>query len=162
MVLSVSEERQLYGYEKSDFILAYTYKAEGITDAVFLNKRLALAHNKTKYVNFTQDYSSNPEQPLDLKFNLELTDYVKAVGEKIYINMDIDRSLSNSRINLKSKKYGKKIDYKFTKNYITTLVIPEGYKVTYLPETMSFENEAYGFTISYEQNNAEIIQKKKL
>jgi hypothetical protein len=86
---------------------------------------------------------------------------VKKVGDKLFINLDIDRVLSKSKID-DDKKYDKKIDHTYTKNYVTTLNIPEGYSASFIPETLSFENPNYGYTITYTQKDNSIIQNKSI
>jgi len=76
--------------------------------------------------------------------------------------MNIDRTLSQSNIDLKDRKYSKKIDYKFKKEFTSTLTLPEGYKINYVPETLSFDNPNYGYSITYTTNGNEIIQHKSI
>ena len=40
--------------------------------------------------------------------------------------------------------------------YVTTLKLPAGYKVSYLPESQSFSNDAWGFSLSYLDNKKEV------
>ena len=61
-----------------------------------------------------------------------------------------------------TKKYDKKIDHTYTKNYVTTLTIPEGYTASFIPEDLSFENENYGYKITYTQKDNTIIQHKNI
>lgn len=158
----VSEKRLLSGYEKVEFITDYLYKKATKTEEEFLNTTLALGNNKTSYNNITKQNFDNKRNPLELSYNLTIDNYVKKVGTKLYINLDIDRVLSKSKVDIEDKKYDKKIDHTYTKNYVTTLTIPEGYTASFIPEDLSFENENYGYKITYTQKDNTIIQHKNI
>jgi transglutaminase-like putative cysteine protease len=158
----VTEKRLLSGYEKVEFITDYLYKKATKTEEEFLNTTLALGNNKTSYNNITKQNFDNKINPLELSYNLTIDNYVKKVGTKLYINLDIDRVLSKSKVDIEDKKYDKKIDHTYTKNYVTTLTIPEGYTASFIPEDLSFENENYGYKITYTQKDNTIIQHKNI
>ena len=160
--LKVSEQRDMTGYDKVDFITDYLYKKEDRTDEEFLNTTLALGNNKTKYTNISKQNFDNKNTPLILNYDLNIENYTKTIGNKSYINMNIDRTLSQSNIDLKDRKYSKKIDYKFKKNFTSRLTVPEGYKINYVPEALSFDNPNYGYSITYTTNGNEIIQHKSI
>ncbi|WP_188605858.1 DUF3857 domain-containing protein [Aquaticitalea lipolytica] len=158
----VTEKRLLSGYEKVEFITDYLYKKATKTEEEFLNTTLALGNNKTSYNNITKQNFDNKRNPLELAYNLTIDNYVKKVGTKLYINLDIDRVLSKSKVDIEDKKYDKKIDHTYTKNYVTILTIPEGYTASFIPEDLSFENENYGYKITYTQKDNTIIQHKNI
>ena len=161
-ILKVSEKRALTGYEKVEFVSDYTYKKADVTDEEFLNTTLALGNNKTKYTNFTKGNFNNKNVPLILDYNLSIDNYAKTVENKVYINLNIDRTLSKSKIDVEARKYSKKIDYKFQKHFTTKFKVPEGYKTSYLPKDLSFENPNYGFNITYRLEGDTIIQNKSV
>ncbi len=76
--------------------------------------------------------------------------------------MNLDRSLAESDIDTEKQRYAKKIDHHFEKNYKTSLRIPEGYEVQKLPERQFYESDDYGFEISHELNDREIVMKKRI
>jgi hypothetical protein len=160
--LNVSEKRSLTGYDKVDFISEYTYKKGDKTDEEYLNTTLALGNNKTKYINISKENFDNQNTPLILNYDLNIENYAKVIGNKSYVNMNIDRTLSKSNLDIKDRKYSKKIDYKFHKNFVTTFTVPKDYKVNYVPEESFFENPNYSFKIYYEVKDNQIIQHKTI
>ena len=160
--LKVSESRALTGYEKVDFISDYTYKKNDKTEEEFLNTTLALGNNKTKYNNISKANFDNKSTPLILNYDLTIDNYSKTVANKTYINLNIDRVLAKSKIDIADRKYSKKIDHKFKKEFVTTFKIPEGYRASYIPKDLQFDNPEYGFEINYSQKNNEIIQHKSI
>jgi len=160
--VKVSEKRALKGYDKVDFISEYTYKKDTKTEEEYLNTTLALGNNKTNYNNISKTNFDNKNTPLLLEYDLDIDSYTKSIGDKIYINLNIDRSLSNSDIDTKDRKFSKKIDYKFQKNYTTTFKVPEGYTASYIPKDLVFEDPNYGFKISHRLADNVITQTKTI
>jgi len=160
--LKVSEKRSLMGYDKVDFVSDYIYKKDTKTEEEYLNTTLALGNNKTNYNNITKTNFDNKAIPLILKYDLDIDSYTRNIGDKIYINLNIDRSLSKSDVDIKDRKHSKKIDYQFEKHFTTNFQIPEGYKASYVPDEIAFEDPNYGFKISYESKDNMIIQTKSI
>jgi len=159
-LVKVDETRFLTGYEKVEFISDYTYKKGDKTEEEYLNITLAHGNNKTNYINITKDNFDNKNTPLVLKYNLNIDSYAKSVANKTFINLDIDRTLSQSKIDIEDRKFSKKIDHKFKKKFVTTFKIPEGYKAGDIPEELTYDNEKFGFKISYSKEGNIITQHK--
>ena len=160
--VKVLEKRTFTGYEKVDFITDYIYKKNDKTEEEFLNTTLALGNNKTNYNNIKIENVDNKTTALILSYDLTIDNYAKTVANKTYINLNIDRVLSKSKIDIEDRKYSKKIDNKFKKNYTTTFTIPKGYKVNHIPKDLFFDNPEYGYNITYTQKDNTIIQKKTI
>jgi hypothetical protein len=159
-LVKVDETRSLTGYEKVEFISDYTYKKGDKTQEEYLNTTLALGNNKTNYSNISKDNFDNKNTPLVLKYNLNIDSYAKTVGKKTFINLDIDRTLSQSKIDIEGRKFSKKIDHKFKKKFVTTFKIPKGYKAGDIPGELVYDNEKFGFKISYSRKDNIITQNK--
>lgn len=160
--VQVSEVRNLSGYQKTDFIVDYKYDKETLTDEEFLNQKLKLGNNKTAYQNIEKANFDNSDIPLEISYDLEINNYTKTIGSKVFLNLNIDRVYSDKLIDVEKRRFSKKIDHKFKKVYTTTLNIPEGYTVNKLPEELKFENDDFGFEISYLRKGDQIIQNKTL
>jgi hypothetical protein len=160
--IKVSEKRTLTGYEKVDFVTDYTYKKDDKTEEEFLNTTLELGNNKTQYSHIVKENFDNKQTPLLLSYDLAIDNYAKTVANKIYINLNIDRVLAKSKIDIEGRKYSKKIDNKFKKDYTTTFTIPDGYKASHVPKDLTFETPEYGYKILYTQKKNTIIQHKTI
>jgi hypothetical protein len=161
-VVRVSEKRTLTGYEKVDFIDKYRIEKDDQTEEEFLNTTLALGNNKTKYSHINKENFDNKRTPLLLSYDLEIDNYAKIVGDKTYINLNIDRTLSKSKIDIEGRRYSKKIDNKFVRKYTTTFTLPAGYKLSQVPEDLAYEKPEFGFKISYSQNGNSLTQAKTI
>lgn len=161
-IIKASEKRTFSGYAKVDFVSDYKYKKKDKTEEEFLNTTLSLGNNKTQYQNIKVSEMDSKHKTLAISYDLIINNYVKTIGSKTFLNLNIDRALSKEKIDLAKRKYAKKIDHQFQKEYTTTFTIPEGYKVTSIPKTIEYGTENYGFSISYEQKDNRIIQHKKI
>jgi len=160
--VKVSETRSLTGYEKVEFISDYTYKKDDKTEEEYLNTTLNLGNNKTNYINITKDNFDNKNTPLVLKYDLNIDNYAKTVGNKTFINLNIDRTLSKSKIDIKDRKYSKKIEHKFKKEFTTKFEVPDGFKAINIPEELSYDNPKFGFKIQYSQEGNTVTQHKSI
>ena len=160
--INASEKRTMTGYERVDFIADYVYKKKDNTEEEFLNTTLALGNNKTKYQNIQVSPVESKYKELTLSFDLLIESYAKTIGSKTILNLNIDRALSKQKIDIDKRKYAIKIDHQFQKEYTTTFTVPEGYNVTSIPKPIKYDGKAYGFAISYEQKDGQIIQHKTL
>lgn len=147
--LLASENRIMEGYEKVEFIYGYTYKKETKTHEEYLNTTLKLGNNKTAYTNIVLGDLEDRTNPFKLGFDYEINNYAKLVGNKIFVNLNLDPLLTESEINIEKQEFGKKIEHAFVKEYETIFTLPQGYKVASLPEASVFEDVLYGFNIQY-------------
>ncbi|MEL6591673.1 MAG: hypothetical protein AAFQ68_16395, partial [Bacteroidota bacterium] len=80
----------------------------------------------------------------------------------IYVNLNLDRPLQNSAINLEQRRYGREIDYQYVDRYFVELQIPDGYSVYKMPENLNYEDEKWGFQINYRQEGDKLILEKEI
>jgi hypothetical protein len=160
--IKASEKRVMTGYERVDFVTDYLYNKKDNTEEEFLNTTLALGNNKTKYQNITVSPIESKYKELTLAFDLQIENYAKTIGSKTILNLNIDRVLSKQKIDIETRKYAKKIDHQYQKEYTTTFIVSEGYKVTSVPKPIKFDGKDYGFDIHYEQKDNQIIQHKSI
>lgn len=161
-ILTAHQKRVLKGYEKVDFINDYTYNKDTKSKEEYLNTTLQLGNNKTAYTNIAIGDIDNRVQPLELSFDLSLQSYAKNIAGRIFLNMNLDRSLSESDIELGKQRYAKKIDHHFEKYFETLLEIPEGYEVQKLPERQFYESPGFGFEITHELKDNLVVMKKRI
>lgn len=160
--IKASEKRVMTGYERVGFVTDYVYKKKDNTEEEFLNTTLALGNNKTKYQNIEVSPLESKHQTLTVAFDLLIESYAKTIGSKTILNLNIDRVLSKGKIDIEARKYAKKIDHQFQKEYTTTFIVPADYKVTSVPKPIKYDGKAYGFDIHYEKQEGKIIQHKTI
>lgn len=83
---------------------------------------------------------SNRDEPLEINYNYNIANRINEFDNELFIELDWDRRMSNADIDTGRKSaysFGKKVMSKTIKS----LTIPKGYKLSYLPETVSYSDE---------------------
>ena len=160
--LVAKESRIMTGYEKSTFINKYGYDKESKSDEEYFNHTLKIGNNKTTYSNFVFDDLEKPLDHYSFSFDLTIESYLKKIGNKIFVNMNIDKFLSTASIDTANQIFGKKIDYRFIRQYTVSLQIPEDYTLSFLPKNVWYTNEKYGYSIDYKHDGEKIILSKTI
>lgn len=102
------------------------------------------------------------DHPFIINYQFTLDDYLQRIGSEIYVNLNLDRPLQNSKIDTTYVLRPIENDFMFSEVFVTTLKIPEGYKVSYLPEDFSMNGNDLDLNVSYTANDSVIIKKTKL
>ncbi len=128
----------------------------------FLSGALELGNNKFSVTRFSIAGQLDRNAPLEIEFDLLLPDYARFVGDQIFINMNLDRRLQQAGIDVENRKRDREFEYRSEHVHEVTLDIPAGYTVAYLPESMSVEQEYFGFQISYRIEENQIRMERKI
>lgn len=143
--------------------IEYDYYAEDRQDeSLFMSDLLRRGSNKFKLNDYTTQGMKLPNSDLEIDYDFEVPGYVKAFGGKIFVNLNLDKHLRTSNIDIDKRKHGREFDYAFEEHNYTALDIPDGYSVDYLPETVSFDGDGFSFSIEYENLGNQVIYKKSI
>ena len=129
----------------------------------FWNAYLSKGNNKFALTSF-QPKSVLSEWPegISIPYDFELPGYVKKIGDRLLVNMHLNRRFQTSNIDLETRKLDKEFEFKYIHRDINILELPEGYTASYLPESLDLKNEKFGFHIQYNQENGQIILEKEV
>lgn len=86
-----------------------------------------------------------------------LPDYAKKIGNEYYLNLNLFKFFEHEEIDYPRRLAPIDNDFKYTKKYVTLLKVPEGYKLSYMPQSKSFHNKTWGFDFKYEQKGNWIV-----
>jgi len=148
------------GYDKLYFVNRLINEASNKrTDRV--KNMLDKGNNKIEFKSAEFFGLDNRDTNLVIKYDFKLPDYLKVSGDQIFVNLNLEKDLRSSNIDIKKRK-GIPIDndYKYREVETTYLQIPDGYTVNYLPPSAEYKNELFGFKISYKQVGNKIILVK--
>lgn len=154
------------GYAGNDVYNILQYKdKDDIRE--YVKSRMSKGSNKFLLGN----YNINKVDPLNNIINInsffELPEYGKKAGDEYYINLNLEKILENQLIDTAKRKVAKEIEYKYLIKQYHILQISDKYKVSFIPENFSFENDIYRLNITYQHTNKTItalqeIESKKL
>ena len=147
---------EISGYKKIDFFnrLELKNSEEDIKD--FYTGRLSKGSNKFLIGELKETNKYNYDKNLLVDYSFTIDDYVSRVNDEIYIDLNLNKMLSD----LKTEENRKSdIEYKYKRlhKYVTVIEIPEGHTLTYLPENVSVSNDLFSASIQYKATADKII-----
>jgi hypothetical protein len=121
-----------------------------------INNFLSRGSNKFKVNNYEVIDTGDPNKYyINGEFELEGSD--KKIGDDWFLNLNLQKLFEHQEIDYPRRKLPVEFDYKNERQYVTILEIPEGYNLSYKPESKSYKNEAWGFDLSYEEKKNQVI-----
>jgi hypothetical protein len=101
------------------------------------------------------------QKPITVTFGFNADNQVKRVSGEIYVVMDWDKEFSALEFD-KERKNDYEFRYKYNYSIQTELVIPEGYKVDYVPASFKKSTPHYSFEGSYTHKGKSILYAKTI
>jgi hypothetical protein len=90
-------------------------------------------------------------------------DYSKKISDELYINLSLEKLFTpGSIIDTAKRKVGVESDYRYVIRQYTILDVPNNYKVSYLPKNFSLDNDVFGFSIQYSQQQDKVVACQEL
>ncbi len=161
-VVKASEKRTMKGYEMVDFVYGVKFGKDDKTDEEYLNNKFEIGNNKTTYTNIDFGELTTKNDSYSVSYDLEINNYAKSIGSKIYLNLNLEKPLSKNIIQIENQKFGRKIEHKYIRNYSTTFIIPEGYRLKSVPADISNELDDYGFSFEFKKEDNKLIVNKQI
>ncbi len=151
----------LKGYPQINH-LHYLSELENEKQGKYITSMLTKGNNKYFVDTYKIRQMGDPDKPLEIEYEHRLEDYIRTVGNEVYINMSLDKFLFNEQLDLNKRNLPVTHDYKFTHSQQAALDIPKGYEVGYLPSDSRFEHDLLSFEIKYRQESGKVIQDKNI
>jgi hypothetical protein len=117
-----------------------------------------------KYVQeaYSLRVSDTGARNLSFTSKFHIDDYVQRAGKQYVINMNLQRT-NSEHIDTAGRQVGWYFDYKKINREIVTLTIPKGFRVAYLPPSISKgEKGLWNYTITYKKMNDKIVLVKEI
>lgn len=124
----------------------------------YVRRLLSRGSNKFFLDQFDVANVDDLDKPIRIDYEFTVEDYYKEIGDEIYVNLCLDKSLMNESI--KDRKTPLENDYQYINRNVTILKLPDTHEVSFLPENVKSETNFFGFEISYEQKDDQIIATK--
>lgn len=138
---------------------------EGVKVADY-NKRFTTLFSKgnNKFIVDSCNVASLHEHDIQASVNyrFHIADYARVINNEIYINLNLDRSLSDSKIDTTIEYAPVVNDFYYTEKQITRFMIPAGYEVSNLPGDDVFDNDIFSASFRYYEDGDFVTLEKKL
>lgn len=129
----------------------------------FWNGYLLKGNNKFALTGFSaQAVSTGQQGGVSIPYDFELPGYVRSVGNRMLINMHLNRRLQGSSIDTETRRFDRSFEFRYIHRDVNTLKLPEGYEASYLPKSIEYQDDRFGFRIQYNQYEDQIILEKEI
>jgi transglutaminase-like putative cysteine protease len=115
-----------------------------------------IVNNIIKGPDFTER-----QKPITVSYDFKANNQVKRAGKEIYVVMDWTKDFSGYEFD-NDRKNDYEFNFKYNINIQTELMIPEGYKVDYLPPALKKATPQYSFEGSYVNKGRSVVYTKTI
>jgi hypothetical protein len=126
-----------------------------------LSSYLRSGNSNMEVTNITNSDFNDRQKPLQLKYDFKANNQVTKAGSELYVVMDWEKEFSSLEM-----PDDRKNDYEFNQKYYlstqTELLIPEGYKVDYLPAAFKKTTPYGSFDGAYANKGKSIVYTKTI
>ncbi len=148
-------EAAISGYKKRDYLYGLENELTDEKIKEFYNYYLRKGSNKFLIENIVEHNKYDYDKNLIVAYDFSVDDVVKQLGDEIYVNLNLNKKISNFKTK-KDRKNEIEYDYKSHYSYTTTLNIPDGFEVSYVPENLAVANDYLSSSITYEVKERQI------
>lgn len=145
------------GESKASFLQSFNSIRNNNKETVLMN--YLTDNDKNNIIsNIKTSDLTNRDGKITIDYDIKLNNKVSAFDNEIYVDLDFKKEFS--KLSLKDRKCDFEFPYKENYSASIKLEIPAGYKVTKLPEPVSFTTENYNIIITCQQVGNEIVYSK--
>jgi len=149
-----------HGYKRNE-IIHFLSDKDGDNRKDYVKSYVRKGTNKFELIDYKEFNKVQKELPYKIDFNFSIPDYTVEVDDKMYINLNLEKILSNLKLE-KDRKSPFEFDYKQSIETYVELEIPNDYSVDYLPENNSYSNDLFSYNSVYEQTDTLIKYKQTI
>ena len=117
--------------------------------------------NKFNLQDYKIDHTNSLKREATILANFEIPDYVKSIGDEVYINMNLERLMAPVYIDGDKRKMAVENDFLYTIHQVHVLTIPNGYAVEYLPNNKTVSNDIVKLSIEYAKIGETVVTTQK-
>ncbi len=139
---------EISGYIKINYFYDLERKNSETKIKEFYNSKLSKGNNSFLIKKLVETNKFDYDNNLIVDYVFNISNHAKAFGDEIYVNLNLNKRIADFKTK-ENRKTTIEHDFKNFYNYQTTLKIPEGYSVDYLPKNVKISNEYVSSDILY-------------
>jgi hypothetical protein len=128
---------------------------------IILKNYFQKGNNKFLIDNFTISNIDDRDKDLIISYNFNLADYAQILGNEIFINLNMEKVSIPDPIK-NTRRIPIENNYKKIQLNHVVFEIPQGFKVTYLPENTAYTNDLFSFAIDYKNASNKVAVTHEL
>lgn len=145
---------EIGGYGKINLINSLDKKSYELKKKYF-NSYFEKGNNKFELDTFViEPYVS--DAPLKIKYSFRIKDYITRTNNLTLLNLNFNKDYFD-KIVAKNRKYDLFFSYALTNILTVSLMIPDKYKIDFVPQNVSKSNNLVYYNVNYKKNQKEII-----
>ena len=149
---------KLDGYLKFDLVeILKLTKRDKLDDVIA--RTLVRGNNKCKISEVGYQAIEERDTPLFIKAKLDLADYARQIEDRLYLNLHLDKSFANLKIDTTGRKIGREFEFASFDTKITAFTIPNGYKLAKLPNDIAYTGTTFRYALRYVQEGGKVIAR---
>lgn len=126
-----------------------------------LSNFLSHQNSNVEVQNISNPDFNDRQKPLQFRYDLKVNNQVTKTGNELYVVVDWDKEFGDMEMPTDRKN-----DYEFDQKYYlssqTELVVPDGYKVDYLPAAFKKSTPSWSFEGTYTNKGKSIVYTKTI
>lgn len=126
----------------------------------YVTKLVGKGSNKFYLDNYKIADLNDQDRKTRIDYSFRIGDYFQQISGEIYINLNLNKDYYNEYINTAKRETPWENDYRYVKNEICVLKIPDGYTVDYIPENVSVTGKNIGVDVHYDVSADKVVMKK--
>lgn len=142
------------GYQTNN-LMHYLESRTGKAREEYLQSYCNRGNNKVTVKNIRYSIDTVQNKAL-ITADFDLPDYVKYLGNEIYVNMNLNKPYLGEEIDYPKRTIPIEYDFKNTTRHVVVLQLPDEYKLTTSPQVKDHSNEVWGVSISSFQKEKEL------
>lgn len=154
-------ETTLSGYYKIDFFNQLETNSSDTELKDYYTQKLRKGSNKFLIESFEEMNKFSYDDDFRIKYQFNIKDYAKQLGDEIYVNLNLKREASDFRTETE-RENEIEVTYKSYYSFENTMDIPQNYSLEYMPENYELNNAYVDCKISYQQKDDKIVYKQEL
>ena len=169
IMLNISDDGILKGVAIKTFSGYFRYEMASALDGKNqeaiekrLERSLQKGNNKFQMDSCSLSDYDNREEAVVIDYHFSIDDYVRILGNEMYVNMNVDKNMSDLKIDTTYSAYPIENDFKGIESCITSLKIPKDYSISYLPEDFNYSHPKFSVDLSYSRSDSVITQNKEI
>ncbi len=123
-----------------------------------MKRLITKGSNKFYMSNYELSNVKDYNMPTNIDYSFNIPDYYRQIGEQIYINLVLDKTMTDALLD--DRKVALENDYKYINTNIVRLEIPVGFYLKITPKDLTNKNDFFGYSITYDVRDSEVIVSK--
>lgn len=160
-VLIAQAKKSYSGYYRYEMANLLDGKIRGATRKS-LKRALEKGNNKFQLDTFSFSDYNNREENVVIDYAFGVDDYVKVLGNEIYVNMNLDRTMKDFTLDTTFSYYPIENDFKGIETCVSTMRLPEGYTPSYIPPDFECSHPKFTINVTYSYTDSTITQYKEM